>query len=98
MLRVISGSPGELEPVFQAMLENAVRICEAKFGVLFQSEGEALRAVEGFLHTATSGAAPGFFYARSWNPAHANAGKAGIVATGDRADRAADEEVREKCA
>jgi GAF domain-containing protein len=45
VLRVISTSPGELEPVFQAMLENATRLCEAKFGVLFRSEGDALRAV-----------------------------------------------------
>ena len=50
MLKVISSSPGELEPVFQAMLANAVRICEAKFGGLVLFEGNAYRRVA--LHNA----------------------------------------------
>ena len=41
VLKVISSSPGELEPVFQAMLANATRICEAKFGILFRCDGDA---------------------------------------------------------
>ena len=45
VLHVISSSPGALEPVFQALLANAVRICEAKFGTLYRSEGDALRVV-----------------------------------------------------
>jgi len=45
VLRVISSSPGELEPVFQSMLENATRICEANFGLLWLSEGGGFRFV-----------------------------------------------------
>jgi GAF domain-containing protein len=45
VLKVISSSPGELEPVFQTMLENATRICEANFGTLFRFEGDTYRAV-----------------------------------------------------
>jgi signal transduction histidine kinase len=44
VLGVISSSPGELEPVFNAMLENAIRICGAQFGNLFLREGDAFRA------------------------------------------------------
>src|SRR5262249_51467869 len=40
----ISSSPGELEAVFQAMLGNAVRICEATFGVLFRYDSGAFHA------------------------------------------------------
>jgi len=50
VLRVISSSPGELEPVFQAMLQNATRICEANFGNLVLYDGEVFRRVA--LHNA----------------------------------------------
>src|SRR5262249_61230828 len=50
VLQVISSSPGELEPVFGAMLANATRLCEAKFGTLLLSEGNALRM--GAMHNA----------------------------------------------
>jgi GAF domain-containing protein len=48
VLRVISSSPSELEPVFQSMLVNAMRICEAEFGHLLLYDGERFRAA--YLH------------------------------------------------
>src|SRR5215813_11619172 len=62
VLHVISSSPGQLEPVFQAMLENATRICEAKFGTLYLCEGDALRTI------AMYGAPAAFAEARRRNP------------------------------
>jgi GAF domain-containing protein len=59
VLQIISTSPGELEPVFEAILANATRICEAKFGILYLRDGEAFRLA------ALYGAPPAFAEA-SW--------------------------------
>ena len=59
VLKVISSSPGELEPVFDAMLANATRICEARFGVLYLRDGDAFRAV-----ATTHNAPPAYVKAR----------------------------------
>jgi transcriptional regulator with GAF, ATPase, and Fis domain len=54
VLTVISSSPGELEPVFHAMLANATRICEANFGILMLRDGDGFRSV------AINGAPPAY--------------------------------------
>jgi two-component system, NtrC family, sensor kinase len=64
VLSVISSSPGKLEPVFDAVLENAVRLCEANFGTLFLYDGEVFATAA--LHRAT--------------PAYAEACRQAIVA------------------
>jgi len=62
VLRVISSSPGELKPVFEAMLQNAVRICDAQFGNLALLEGD------GFRFVAQHGAPPKYRDARQREP------------------------------
>jgi GAF domain-containing protein len=58
VLRVISSSPGELEPVFQAMLQNAVRLCDARFGNIYRCDGDTLNLV------ASHNTPPALFEAR----------------------------------
>jgi two-component system, NtrC family, sensor kinase len=64
VLQVISSSPGDLQPVFQTMLEKAVRICDAKFGNIFRREGDGFRLV------ATHNLPPAYAEARRRSPQH----------------------------
>ena len=59
VLKVISSSPGELAPVFDTILANATRICEARIGVLYLRDGDDLRAV-----AASHDAPPAYVEAR----------------------------------
>jgi len=62
VLRAISSSPGELEPVFHAMLANATRLCEANYGALWLKEGNSFR------NAAFHGALP-VAYIEKWQSA-----------------------------
>ena len=62
VLRVISSSPGDLKPVFAVILENATRLCQANFGLLWLCEGDAYRAV------AMHNAPPAFAEVRQREP------------------------------
>jgi GAF domain-containing protein len=66
VLGVISSSPGELEPVFQAMLGNAMRICQANFGIMFGYADGAFRALSWL--GITSEFAEYLQTARVWGP------------------------------
>ena len=68
VLQVISGSPGDLQPVFAAMLENAARICDANFGNIFRWDGDALWLV------ATHNTPPAFTEHRRRVPFRPNQG------------------------
>jgi GAF domain-containing protein len=63
VLKVISSSPGDLKPVFEAMLANAARICEARFAILYLHDGNAFRAV-----AATHDAPPAYVESRKRDP------------------------------
>src|SRR5262249_54221849 len=77
VLQVISGSPGDLQSLFQAMLEKAVRICDAKFGSILRWDNEAAHLV------ATHNAPPAFAEARrpSQNPANPKTSFGRMIAT-----------------
>jgi signal transduction histidine kinase len=68
VLEVISSSTGELQPVFDTMLANAARLCQAKFGMLYLCEGDAIRSV------AAHGVPPAFAEFRRRGPFHATPG------------------------
>jgi GAF domain-containing protein len=77
VLQVISSSPGELEPVFETMLANAARLCDAKFGVLNLYDGDAFRNVALYNVPAA--------YAETWRHEtfrpHPGSGHAAVVST-----------------
>ena len=57
-----SSSPGELQPVFAAMLDNAARVCDAEFGDIYRWDGDAL------YHVAAHDAPPALVEARKLSP------------------------------
>jgi hypothetical protein len=67
VLQIISRSPGDLKPVFQAMLANATRICEAKFGNMYLRKGDA------FELSATHNTPPALAEERKGAPYHPDA-------------------------
>ena len=61
VLRLINNSPGDLQPVFDTTLENAARICDANFGLIYRWDGDALHLA------ATYNTPTAFAEARGWS-------------------------------
>src|SRR4051812_44546297 len=86
VLQVINASPGDLAPVFDAMLERAIRLCEASYGHLYAYESEAFHPL----------AARAAAHAEEWwsqrGPIHPppGVGLLGRVVAGERVIRMAD--------
>jgi GAF domain-containing protein len=68
VLQIISSSPGDLQPVFATMLENATRICDAKFGNVYLWDSDAFHLV------ATHNTPPAFAESRKRGPFRPNSG------------------------
>src|SRR5277367_3559849 len=75
VLQAISGSAGDLQPTLAAMLRNAVRICDATFGVIYRWDGELLHAL------ASHKMPPALAEARKRIPVRPTSDMARIVAT-----------------
>ena len=85
VLKVISGSPGKIEPVFDKILASARQLCDAKFGLLLLFDGETWRAEA--LHNVPKA------YASFWNTASVVAGpetNLGRVQRSGKFDQVAD--------
>src|SRR5258706_1031522 len=77
VLQVISSTPGDLEPVFQSLLENATRVCGADFGTMHLSEGDVARRAA--LHNVPPAYADELA-TRTWRP-HPKSGPGQVIRT-----------------
>jgi two-component system, NtrC family, sensor kinase len=77
VLQVISSTPGDLDPVFQSLLENATRVCGANFGTMHLIEGDIARRVALYNVPPAYADAEG---TRTWRP-HPKSGLGQVIRT-----------------